>query len=158
MESFSEQRFTHKCDHKIYIVLETFLKQYKNGPNLLLYQTSSRGFSTRRLVEIFYWTSSSIKIATYQTSTRRSKYLLDVQQQKNSSNRHLVEFLLDVQQNFYQTSSRPDDLGHYLQMPNYIFKWKLLLTGFSFQIWSIRKQSEMKLSLSMQIPNLTGII
>ena len=29
------------------------------GPNLLLYQTSSRGISTRRLVEIFYQMSSS---------------------------------------------------------------------------------------------------
>ena len=84
------------------------------GPNLLLYQTSSRGFCTRRLVEIFYQTSSSRKIATYQASFRRSKYLLDVQQQKNSSTRRLVEFLFDAQQNFYQTSSRPDDLGQWL--------------------------------------------
>ena len=68
--------------------------------------------STRRLVEIFYQTSSSRKIATYQVSFRRSKYLLEVQQQKNSSIRRLVDFLLDAQQNFYQTSSRPDDLGH----------------------------------------------
>ena len=77
-----------------------------NGPNLLLYQMSSRGFCSRRLVEIFYQMSSSRKIATYQTSFRRSKYLLEVQQQKNSSTRCLVEFLfgclvellLDVQQ------------------------------------------------------------
>ena len=83
------------------------------GQNLLLYQTSSRGFCTRRLVEIFYQMSSSRKIATYQVSFRRSKYLLDIQQQKNSSTRRLVEFLLDAQQNFYQTSRRPDDLGHH---------------------------------------------
>ena len=88
------------------------------GQNLLLYQTSSRGFSTRYLVEIFYQTSSSRKIATYQMSTRKSKYLLDIQQQKNSSTRRPVEFLLDIQQNFYQTSSRPDDLGHYQICPS----------------------------------------
>ena len=83
------------------------------GPNLLLYQTSSRRSFTRRLVEIFYQTFSSRKIATYQASFRRSKYLLDVQQQKNSSTRRLVEFLLDAQQNFYQMSSRPDDLSQW---------------------------------------------
>ena len=120
-------------------------KQTDIGPTLLLNQTSSRGFqiairmaissSTRRLVEIFYQTSSSRKKATYQTSTRRSKYLLNVHQQKNSSIRRPVEFLLDVQQNFYQTSSRPDDLGHYQRQRNYlsqkipgkyknIFPWK----------------------------------
>ena len=99
------------------------LLEGENGPNLLLYQTSTRGFCTRCLVEIFHQTSSSRKIATYQTSFRRTRYLLDVQQQKNSSTRHLVEFLLDAQQSFYQTSSRPDDLGHYFRSK--IFDLKL---------------------------------
>ena len=83
--------------------------------------------STRRLVEIFYQTSSSRKIATYQASFRRSKYLLDVQQQKNSSTRRLVEFLLNAQQNFYQTSSRPDDLGHYHYIRKLILASKYFL-------------------------------
>ena len=105
-----------------YVLQMTYLDPYSHiiyklsiiitGPNRLLYQTSSREFCARRLVEIFYQTSSSRKIATYQASFRRSKYLLDIQQQKNSSTRHLVEFLLDAQQSFYQTSNRPDDVGH----------------------------------------------
>ena len=46
-------------------------------PNLLLYQTSSRGFSTRRLVESFNQKSSSRKIVIYQMSTRRSHGCFD---------------------------------------------------------------------------------
>ena len=47
------------------------------GPILLLYQTSSRGFSTRRLVESFNQKSSSRKIVIYQMSTRRSHGCFD---------------------------------------------------------------------------------
>ena len=105
-------------------------------------------FSTRRPVEIFYQMSSSRKIATYQMSTRKSKYLLDVQQQKKSSARRPVEFLLDVQQNFYQTSSRPDDLGqclnsHYILYLPYVL-WNLAKKCNYFQERSIQILSKSK--------------
>ena len=96
---------------ELFFSIETILIYWPKSSALLdvqqriLYQTSCR---------IFYQMSSSRKIATYKASFRRCEYLLDVQQQKNSFTSRLVEFLLDAQQNFYQTSSRPDDLGHYV--------------------------------------------
>lgn len=84
-------------------------RTYTIGPNHLFQQTFSK-ISTRRPVEPFFY---------YWTSSRNSKADLSVKSTEGPAQRLFFCYwtssskLLDIQQKFYWTSSRTDDLGQY---------------------------------------------